>query len=155
MCKPDNPSFCLKDETVAEYASIGNFDFSYKNTASKELNRLRVGPFIGELLDNFQRALGSSYDPDRKFFVYSAHDTTTGEVLGVLHSKDMRWSPYASTIVMELFELDSRIFVRVLYNGEFLQSNVCDFSRCPFEVFSKHLKEYVLGKEILEHCKVI
>jgi lysosomal acid phosphatase len=50
--------------------------FSFKMISfTDELKRLKGGPLLKELIQNFKNKSENSMDERRKFFMYSAHDT--------------------------------------------------------------------------------
>lgn len=65
--------------------------------------------------------------PNRKLFLYSAHDTTLIPCLMALGIFDMRWPPYAADITIELHQhrQSSEAFVKVSYLGQVIQTPRC------------------------------
>ncbi|KAJ1979744.1 hypothetical protein H4R33_005648 [Dimargaris cristalligena] len=81
-----------------------------------------------------------------KMELYSGHDETITFLLAMMGQDNMYWPPYASQILMEFWSMDSNpseIYVRVIYNGEFLKSDKCDFAKCPYTKFQQLMKKYI------------
>lgn len=53
-------------------------------TNTKLLARLKAGFLIREILERFAMKMNSTLSPDRSLWIYSAHDTTIGNVLNAL-----------------------------------------------------------------------
>ncbi|KAF9149423.1 Acid phosphatase-like protein 2, partial [Actinomortierella ambigua] len=92
-----------------------------------KLMRLVAGPLVSDMRQDLTRA---RHKGPIRFTLFSAHDDTVTSVLGVLKSKDMRWPPYASNVLFELWKVpcenthhgcgstdNDNYFVRVFYNG--------------------------------------
>ncbi|KAG0006896.1 hypothetical protein BGZ65_002203 [Modicella reniformis] len=109
-----------------------------------EVLRLGIGPFVDEIKQNLLHAKANG---KVRFSFYSGHDTTILPLLGVLDSLDMRWPPYASSILVELWRTPrDEHYIRVLYNGVVLQtkSKWCDLEWCPFEAFIGQLEKFAI-----------
>jgi hypothetical protein len=74
----------------------------------KDYNELSSGLLISDFLRVFEEP-GSG----KKMHVYSAHDYTTGILLGALLSDEMRGVDYAGSFVFELIQFENDHFVRV------------------------------------------
>ncbi|KAG0317209.1 Lysophosphatidic acid phosphatase type 6 [Dissophora globulifera] len=114
----------------------------------RELLQLGIGSLTGDIRANLQDAVqepGASVHAP--FRLYSAHDTTLLPLLGMLDSADMRWPPYASNLVFELWKSPTKEhFVRVLYNGRVVitKSNWCDLGWCPLDIVLNYLGQFVV-----------
>jgi lysosomal acid phosphatase len=76
---------------------------------------METGPLIGEMVSHMkQKALGA-LTPDRKLFVYSAHDTTVANVLMTLGVFDTQTPSYTSSILIELHQLKSTSYAVSVY----------------------------------------
>lgn len=82
----------------------------------------------------------------KKFFYYSAHDTSLSALLGALHSQNMRWPPYASNFIFELWSKNSNATdklvnysLRMIYNGEAVRTPWCVSGVCPVSAFLNYL----------------
>ena len=62
-------------------------------------------------------------------------------ILVALQVDTMEWPPYASLMLMELFDQAGKRYVRVTYNGQVLSLSFCGSQTlCDYETFSNYLK---------------
>lgn len=92
-----------------------------------------------------------------KFILYSGHDVTLSPLLYVFGLNNGRWPPYASRLVIELYEFNhaqslGRFFLKFLFNGEDKTRDV-NFCRgklfhglCNFRLFSEFILTRMLGR---------
>ncbi|KAF9906661.1 Acid phosphatase-like protein 2 [Linnemannia zychae] len=114
--------------------------------------RLGMGPLASDIKDNL---LASKAQGKVRLSFYSGHDTTILPLLGLFDADDMRWPPYASHILVELWKTPrGEHFVRVLYNQAvlFTKSNWCDLEWCPLEAFLTHLDRFI-PKDLMTECQ--
>jgi hypothetical protein len=106
----------------------------------------------GDENDNIQQD-APSISP--KFYLYSAHDTTLLNMLGVLNSNDVRWPPYASNLLLELWRVRGKAFVRVIYNGKVMTpvDSWCNLDKCDFDMFKEYLRPS-LELDIVKECSL-
>ncbi|KAG0345079.1 hypothetical protein BG004_003977 [Podila humilis] len=104
---------------------------------------------IGPLAQEIKHNLLAAKDGSSKVLLrlYSGHDTTLTPLLGMLDSADMRWPPYASNMLVELWktkEDGGKHFVRVIYNNKVVEtrSEWCDLSWCPLETFTAYMDKF-------------
>jgi len=78
------------------------------------LNRLAIGRFIRELLDDI---VGTALT-NKKMLIYSGHDSTLVPVLCALGAYNDKWPPYASHLELEIVQhkRTGERFVRAVYN---------------------------------------
>uniref|UniRef100_A0A8P4KLW3 Acid phosphatase 6, lysophosphatidic n=1 Tax=Dicentrarchus labrax TaxID=13489 RepID=A0A8P4KLW3_DICLA len=122
----------------------------YEPSKSENL-QLCVGPLLYTMLANIEQKLqGTSSEPDRKLFLYSAHDTTLIPCLMALGVFDMRWPPYAADITLELHKhrQTNKAFVKVSYIGQDQLIQGCSGVYCPLEEFKQALSAYSLSSEL-------
>jgi len=103
-------------------------------TYSQEMKRLKVGPLLGEVLENMKNKSTDSMDERMKFFMFSAHDTTVAGFLNALDLFDLEPPPYTAAIFIELhFNRTSKdYFVEILYrNGTDSEPYVLRPIGCP------------------------
>ena len=63
---------------------------------------------------------------DRRFIILSAHDTTITMLLSALNLAQNEAPPFASTLIFELWKIDGKDFVKLLYNDKILDlSDYC------------------------------
>lgn len=118
---------------------------------SKRQNlQLCVGPLLHMMLSNIEeKAQGTSSEPNRKLFLYSAHDTTLIPCLMALGIFDMRWPPYAADLTLELHQhrQTKESFVKVSYLGQDQLLPGCSGIYCPLQEFKQMLSSYCLTSE--------
>ncbi|XP_033225423.1 lysosomal acid phosphatase-like isoform X2 [Belonocnema kinseyi] len=69
---------------------------------NKILRRLKAGLLVGEMVQHLVEKSRNSLKPDRKLWIYSAHDETVANFLMALGLFDLHCPPYAATVLMEL-----------------------------------------------------
>ena len=78
-------------------------DYSFTIQAyNTVLKRLKTGSLLGEMIDHMEKKAKGALVPDRKLWIYSAHDETIANVLMTLNIFEPHCPPYASTILIEL-----------------------------------------------------
>lgn len=82
-----------------------------------ELRRLKGGPLLKEWIEHFQKKRARTLEPDRKMFIYSAHDTTVANILSTLGVFHRHCPPYASTVLAELYKIKENYYVSILYKN--------------------------------------
>ncbi|KAF8950984.1 Acid phosphatase-like protein 2 [Haplosporangium bisporale] len=118
-----------------------------------EVLQLGIGPLAQEIKHNLVAAKDGATKVLLNF--YSGHDTTLSPLLGMLDSADMRWPPYASNMLVELWKSGSgEHFVRVIYNHKVVEtkSKWCDLSWCPLDKFMAHLDRFYVS-DLLKECQ--
>ncbi|XP_029315690.1 lysophosphatidic acid phosphatase type 6 [Cottoperca gobio] len=121
--------------------------------SKRENLQLCVGPLLHTLLANIEEKLqGTSSEPNRKLFLYSAHDTTLIPCLMALGIFDMRWPPYAADFTLELHQhrQTNKSFVKVSYVGQDQLVPGCSGVYCPLEEFKQVLSAYSLSSELYQ-----
>ncbi|XP_041739170.1 lysophosphatidic acid phosphatase type 6-like isoform X2 [Coregonus clupeaformis] len=99
--------------------------------SKRENLQLCVGPLLHTLMDNIEDKLqDTTSEPNRKLFLYSAHDTTLIPCLMALGIFDMRWPPYAADITLELHQhrQTKEAFVKVSYIGQEFKQALSNYS---------------------------
>lgn len=81
------------------------------------LRRLKGGPLIKEWIDHFQKKRSGKLDPDRKMYIYSAHDTTVANILNTLGVFHPHCPPYAATVLAELHQIKDVYYVGIVYKN--------------------------------------
>lgn len=108
----------------------------------REGTRLGMQPFLTEVLDRFKQAAegtAAGGGGGEKLALYSAHDTVIAPLVAALDGYDAadecrdRWPPYASRVVMELWEVEGapepeRHLLRFLFNGQAISDRA---RHCP------------------------
>ena len=73
-------------------------------------------------------------------FLHTHVVCTVIPILVALQVDTMEWPPYASMMLVELFDLAAKNYVRVTYNGQVLSLPFCGSQTlCDFETFSGYL----------------
>ncbi|CAK0886685.1 unnamed protein product [Prorocentrum cordatum] len=111
----------------------------------KALARLGIGPFVGEVLHAAKGALNGSAP---KFLLFSGHDTGPMEPLWAafgLRPTPPYWPPFASMLVLEVWNSSGGPLTRWISNGE-----VAGGGTAPFESFAHQAEALVPGREECE-----
>ncbi|KAG0197241.1 hypothetical protein BGX28_009254 [Mortierella sp. GBA30] len=114
--------------------------------------QLGMGPLTNEIKQNLLTAMGNG---KVRLHFYSGHDTTVMPLLGMLNARDLRWPPYASNILIELWKTQKgEHFVRVLYNHKVLEtkSEWCDLEWCPLDTFVNYLDRFIVP-DLITQCQ--
>nr|CAD7587057.1 unnamed protein product [Timema genevievae] len=78
------------------------FERFITSSATKELQRLSAGPILKKIIANTQAKVKGTLSPDRKLYIYSAHDTNVVDLLQGLKVFNGFLVPYASAVLIEL-----------------------------------------------------
>ncbi|KAG0079712.1 hypothetical protein BGZ93_008713 [Podila epicladia] len=163
-CEADQPNRCITPamgDLVSTKSALETAALYRDAPESRQYLRLGMGPLAKDIVDNFVTASqrttvfrrASSTVP--QFKLYSGHDTTIAPLLGLLESTDMRWPPYASNLIFELWTAPSgERFVRIFHNGNVLQTTTkwCNLEWCPISQFVAHMNKYI-PQDILDECE--
>lgn len=85
---------------------------------NKILQRLKSGLLLGEMIDHMEKKSKNALVPDRKVWMYSAHDETLANMLMTLNIFDPHCPPYTATILLELrVNVKNQYFVTVSYKN--------------------------------------
>ncbi|XP_068560980.1 lysophosphatidic acid phosphatase type 6 [Cebidichthys violaceus] len=144
------PSVLDTWRNTVEQRAVDMICHVYGHNSSMENFQLCVGPLLHSFLTNIEKKLeGTLSEPDRKLFLYSAHDTTLIPCLMALGIFDMRWPQFAADITMELHQHQEtkKPFVKVSYVGQDQLIPGCSGVYCPLEEFKKVLSAYSLSSE--------
>lgn len=78
--------------------------FSFKMLSyTQEMIRLKGGPLLKEMIENMKNKTLPLADQRRKFYMYSAHDTTVATLLNTLDVFELHSPPYTAMVIMELY----------------------------------------------------
>ncbi|KAL0277101.1 UNVERIFIED_CONTAM: hypothetical protein PYX00_004499 [Menopon gallinae] len=109
---------------------------------NRKMARLKTGPLISEMAMHMKKKIDGKLKPDRKAWIYSAHDTTVANVLNTLGLFDTQCPPYLSLVLIELRKKNDEYFVAIHFRNSttsqpfFMQLPGCD-KLCPFRKFSE------------------
>jgi len=101
-----------------------------------------LGSFVNEFYQRMEDTI--NHKDNKKFVLYSAHDTTVMPFLIALDMWDDKWPPYAAIITSELHD-NGTVTVRFTYNGNVIYLPGCG-EYCPLEHF-KNLVKLVTPKQ--------
>lgn len=138
-------------ETV-EQRAVDMMCYIYQPSKRENL-QLCVGPLLHIMMGNIEATLGGTASgPDRKLFLYSAHDTTLMPFLMALGIFDMKWPPYAADITLELLQhrQTKEAFVKVSYVGQDQLIPGCSEVYCPLQEFKQAVSVYSLNSEVYQ-----
>jgi hypothetical protein len=112
--------------------------FAYPSVQAN--TRVGIGFLLKEITENMNKSVEGK--PIQKFLLYSGHDTTLIPILVALQVDAMDWPPYASMMLIELFEMASGdLYVRVTYNGEVLSLKFCNsHTLCDYWTFWTYMQ---------------
>ncbi|KAH3759192.1 counting factor 60 [Pelomyxa schiedti] len=117
--------------------------YSYPDPQS--YGRIAMGLLLGDIMDQMLDAVDGA--PQPKISLFSAHDSSVMVVLSMLGIWDELWPSYASYIMFELYTVQGKDFIRVVYNGKQLPIPGCldvpEWQSCSFESF------YGLAKQLI------
>ncbi|CAO3571917.1 unnamed protein product [Mortierella alpina] len=154
--KKDGVERCINSsitERILENVEIQTAEIYRDMKGMFEVLQLGIGPVANDIKQNL---LAAKDNGKVRFQFYSGHDTTIAPILGMLDAEDMRWPPYASNILIELWKTPKgNHFVRVLYNHMVLEtaSGWCDLEWCPLDDFVAYLDRFIL-KDLISHCQL-
>ncbi|CAG9807128.1 unnamed protein product [Chironomus riparius] len=119
-------NFTLPEWTKAVYPKkmfeISGLSFAVK-TYTTQLARLKTGPLLKEILHHYKNktdSLTPKNETKRNLWIYSAHDTTVANMLntlGVFKAIGYHNPPYASSVLIELIQLQDNYYVQVYYKN--------------------------------------
>ncbi|XP_076627533.1 prostatic acid phosphatase [Colletes latitarsis] len=115
---------------------------------NKILQRLKSGSLLGEMIDHMEKKSKNILMPDRKVWMYSAHDETVANMLMTLGVFEPHCPPYTAMILIELrVNLKNQYFVTVSYknsSSEPLLLTIPDcITLCPLNQFIALTKEVI------------
>ncbi|XP_058460878.1 prostatic acid phosphatase [Malaya genurostris] len=145
-------NFTLPEWTKKVYPeplrSIGARAFAIK-TNTPQLARLKTGPLVKEILQRFQDKASGKLKPDRKLWMYSAHDVTVANLLNTLQLFELHNPPFAACVLLELYRTgnSNAPYVSIYYKNttaepEPLYIPNCG-QRCPLDQMSKVYQDII------------
>uniref|UniRef100_U5EX31 acid phosphatase n=1 Tax=Corethrella appendiculata TaxID=1370023 RepID=U5EX31_9DIPT len=127
------------------------------NTYTPQLARLKFGPLLKEMLTRFQDKFNRNLDPDRKLWIYSAHDTTVSGFLNTLNLFELHNPPYTACVLVELRVINKEPFVSIFYKNttaEPIAMNIPNCGQlCPLDEMFK-IYEPVLPVNWESECRL-
>ncbi|KAI9599240.1 histidine phosphatase superfamily [Syncephalis fuscata] len=167
-CVTDQDAEALLDGVSRTYAILRSGRLS---TEAAEYNRLTLGYFLGELRDRIVKAVdtfNTSSDSSAlfkpTFELFSGHDSTIYGIIGSLGELDLRWPPYASNLLFEVWQSNANLndsnrstaseyIVRIIYNGRVLTLPWCNTPNCPLSIYLDHLSS-LIPANLMQECQI-
>ncbi|KAK9767187.1 hypothetical protein K7432_003186 [Basidiobolus ranarum] len=140
---PCRGSKCITQEMADDLYRLVDKEYAYTHRDAEladEANAAVLGWLMRDILSGM--ISNRRKQVQTKFEIFSGHDDTIFGLLGLLKAKDMRWPPFASNIIFELWKSHKNYYVRVLYNGEVLEVKHawCKLNACPFDKFLGYIE---------------
>ncbi|XP_047348535.1 prostatic acid phosphatase-like isoform X2 [Vespa velutina] len=115
---------------------------------NKILQKLKIGLLFGEIIDHMDKKSRNALVPDRKVWMYSAHDETVANMLMTLDLFDPHCPPYTATILIELrVNSKKEYFVTISYKNTTEEPNLLTLpgciTLCPLNKFIKLTKDFI------------
>ncbi|XP_037885224.1 prostatic acid phosphatase isoform X2 [Glossina fuscipes] len=141
------PEWTKKVYPSSDLQFISDFTFTI-GTYTRYMARLKTGPLIKEILQRFTDKVNGKLDPDRKIWMYSAHDTTIANVLNTLKLFNGRSPPYTACVLIELrLDYERQPFVSIFYKNSSTEPQPLYIPSCGTECPLR--KMYTLYENIL------
>ncbi|CAF1271131.1 unnamed protein product, partial [Didymodactylos carnosus] len=127
---------------LQELKLINQLSF-YHLLLSPDINRLRAGPLIKDILDNIQNLISGS-SSGKKAKIYSAHDMTIASVLSFFGANYVHQPPYAGALFFDVYQTDTNSYAIQIDYQDRTNSNTtypiqiqgCPSTLCPLEVLN-------------------
>lgn len=115
---------------------------------NKILQRLKSGPLLKDMIDHMEKKANNALVPNRKLWVYSAHDETIANLLMTLNLFEPHPPPYAAMILIELrTNAKQQYFVTVSYKNSSSEPMLLTLpdciTLCPLNQFVALTKDIV------------
>ncbi|CAH0394009.1 unnamed protein product [Bemisia tabaci] len=144
-------------ERLRSLANIGTF----KHFATPAMNKLKSGVLINKILRNMNSKANTREKFERQMNLYSAHDSTIGNIwrgLNVTSDIESLFPSYGAAVMIELHEIDGKYRVKILYKRSHLDDDLivlktegCKESwgketdaMCDLDIFSSALQHVVI-----------
>lgn len=142
--------------------ALTTYDYFVKTEFMK---LIRSGPLITQILTDMEQKLNKTLDPDYKMTLYSTSDITLLSLLKTLGADENLDPEYGATIMIELHNLEGKLFVKVQYmdNGfkryckplKFKGYGDTSTTLIPYEKFvSVNAKYKILEEEWYAKCGI-
>ncbi|KAL0099652.1 hypothetical protein PUN28_019804 [Cardiocondyla obscurior] len=97
---------------------------------NKILQRLKSGPLVKEMIHHMVKKAQNTLQPDRKLWIYSAHDETVANMLMTLDLFEPHCPPYAALILIELRRKEDQYFVTISYKNTTKEPRLMTLPNC-------------------------
>ncbi|GJJ73342.1 hypothetical protein EMPS_05700 [Entomortierella parvispora] len=164
-CSATNSSDCITGDEAAQ-AIAGTMFYAHGplryEAGAEEAKRLTSGPFLKTLANGIRGTVNGTSGV-KPFEFYSAHDATIDQNLAVIADPDTPWPGYASTLILETWELEANSttgakagdqVVRALFEGRVVPANPnlnCTLDACPLDTFLSFIESYVPA-DMMSEC---
>ncbi|NXI37943.1 PPA6 phosphatase, partial [Galbula dea] len=139
-----------KFQQTVERRSVDSMLFILED-GSREVLQMNVGRLFHTLQKNITEAVDPSSPAKkaRKLILYASHDSTLIPLLVALGTFDHKWPPYASDVILELYQhqQSKEWFVRMSYRGKEQVIKGCRGGLCPLKEFLEVLSLYSVSPE--------
>lgn len=150
---PSTVSQDLMDRIVEEVVFMWYAVMKYPSP--QENAKVGIGFLIAEMWKAMQDAVAG--EKAKKFYLYSGHDNTVMPLLLAFNATDYKWSPYASMVQLELYEVlnstSTNYAVRLMYNGVERTIGYCDQTPCPLAQFGQLIRD-ITPQDRATECKI-
>ena len=141
---------CFTEEDEKLISKLVDSDGVYRffDNETIPMARLHSGLYLGDILQAQKDKIEGKHA--KKYMHYHAHDTTIYPMVSLLEGDYSQWPPYASWIMLELYEKEGKYYVRGHYNDKQLPFDFCEKNAdglCTWESFYNHLVKKVPTKE--------
>jgi hypothetical protein len=108
----------ITDQIIKECSELQAYHFFKLNFFSEEKGAIGAAPILREVLRELDESLNGL--SSAKLNIISAHDSVIAFVLSALeYGNDMvSGPPYSSYITVEVYEKESHLYIRFVYNGQ-------------------------------------
>uniref|UniRef100_A0A6B2EF65 acid phosphatase n=1 Tax=Phlebotomus kandelakii TaxID=1109342 RepID=A0A6B2EF65_9DIPT len=118
--------------------------------STPQLARLKSGPILKEMLHRFMNKTEGTLKPDRSLWIYSAHDTTVGNLLNILGLFDPPHSPpFAACVMLEMRLIEDKPYISVFYKNTTAEPEPMYIPQCGKSCPLK--KMFQLYSDLLPH----
>ncbi|XP_037041883.1 lysosomal acid phosphatase-like [Bradysia coprophila] len=91
--------------------------YYYLTTETPYLAKYFGGFLLKDILDRLSSKVGKTLDPDRKFWIYSSHDSKVFGFLNSLGVSDNKFAGYTATVIVELRSYKDENYVQIIYKN--------------------------------------
>jgi len=127
----------IYESMLAEVIYQGNYSLAWPNRP------IAAQYGIGFLLNDMYQLMIKAVDdaPQYKFLLWSGHDTTLLPLLVAFNVFDgTYWPCYAGRLIIEFWEFENQLYVRLMYQNTVLIIPACGTEMCPMTTFLSVLK---------------
>jgi len=136
----------ITDDTIDQIMENAEWESEFPNYFNESLT-LGMGPFLSEVLQNFQTYIQKPGTTPR-VYLFSGHDYSISVFTALLNVTDHLWPPYRSHLEMELWKDKStqQYYVRFEYNGKERAYPACTESKgnfCSYNSFVNTISKFI------------